>query len=139
MRFNELRSIGHNLAWSVASGESLLIGANDLDIFGEASQSKGGFITVDFLSGTSSGGAPSKHLSNAINKYPGVLANLFNKHGISTASIRKISARYSPSIFGGQFAVSVEDSKGRHAVDFYSGTNGSRLRAIDRRGRVRKS
>ena len=36
MKFDELRSIGHNIADSLASGIGLLIGYYQMDIFGEA-------------------------------------------------------------------------------------------------------
>ncbi len=52
MKFDELRSIGHNIADSLASGTGLLIGIYGTDIFGEASRSPERFITVDFLTGT---------------------------------------------------------------------------------------
>ena len=36
MKHDELRSIGHNIADSLASGCGLMIGVYDMDIFGEA-------------------------------------------------------------------------------------------------------
>jgi hypothetical protein len=66
MKFDELRSIAHNIADSLASGIGLLIGYYELDIFGEASRSPEGFIVVDFLTGTCRAGAPSESLARAI-------------------------------------------------------------------------
>jgi hypothetical protein len=47
MKFDELRSIAHNIADSLASGNGFLIGVYDMHLFGEASQSPEGFMTVD--------------------------------------------------------------------------------------------
>ena len=49
MRFGELRSIGHNIADSLASGYSELAGVYDLDVFGAAG---GEGLEIDFLAGT---------------------------------------------------------------------------------------
>ena len=66
MKHDQLRSIAHNIADSLASGIGLLIGVYEMDIFGEASTSKQGFITVDFLNGTTAGGTASDSLMKAI-------------------------------------------------------------------------
>jgi hypothetical protein len=44
MRFNELRSIAHNIADSLASGCSELTGIYELDVFAEAAKNPGGPI-----------------------------------------------------------------------------------------------
>jgi hypothetical protein len=67
MKFDELRSIGHNIADSLASGIGLLIGFYDMNIFHEAHRSREGFITVDFLTGKTSGGSPRLISLNALN------------------------------------------------------------------------
>ena len=58
MKFNELKSIGHNIADSLASGIGLLTGDYDFDVFGEAAGSPEGFILVDLLTGTWAGATP---------------------------------------------------------------------------------
>jgi hypothetical protein len=63
MKFDELRSVGHNVASSLASGCGILIGVYDMDVFGEVSRSGEGFIEVDFLTGTSEGVRPSPNLN----------------------------------------------------------------------------
>jgi len=62
MKFDDLRSIGHNIAISVGGGVSFLAGEYGLDVFGDASRSPEGFLTVDFLKGTSTGATPSPSL-----------------------------------------------------------------------------
>ena len=49
MKFGGLRSIGHNIAYSLATGIGLLVGVYGMNTFGEADRSREGFITVDFV------------------------------------------------------------------------------------------
>ena len=65
MKHDELRSVAHNAAASLASGCSLLIGVYDLDVLTAARQSPEGELTVDFLRGTVSGTPPSSPLAKA--------------------------------------------------------------------------
>ena len=62
MKFGELKSIGHNIADSLASGIGLMIGVYETDVFGEARATSAGFIEVDFLNGSTMGGTPSRTL-----------------------------------------------------------------------------
>ena len=137
MKFDELRSIGHNIADSLASGIGLLIGAYELDIFGEAVRSPERFITVDFLTGTSEGGAPSASLTRAIVLYRDAFADLCARHGTSPSAFRQVKARYSVDRIGGRFVVIVEDQGGRRAEDEYVGLPGRRIKVLDRLGRIR--
>ena len=69
MKFDQLRSIGHNIADSLASGAGLMVGFYEMDVFGEAARSSEGFIEVDFLAGISSGGSASPYLARAVELY----------------------------------------------------------------------
>ena len=137
MKFADLRSIGHNIADSLAGGCSFLVGAYDLDIFGEAVRSPEGFITVDFLTGTSSGGATSPSLARSIARYPDALAKLCDRHGASPSAFRVLTARYSTDRSGRRFVVTIEDEKMRRANDEYHGSPGARAKVLDDLGRVR--
>ena len=137
MKFDELRSIGHNIADSLASGIGLLIGVYEMDIFGEAGRSPEGFITVDFLTGTSEGGTPSRSLARAISLYREAFVDLCGKHGTSPSAFQKLTARYSVNSHGGRFLVTVEDHAGRRMVDEYTGIPGRRARVLDPLGRIR--
>lgn len=137
MKFSELRSIGHNIADSFASGIGLLIGVYDMNIFGEARRSREGFITVDFLTGSSAGGRPSRSLARAIVLYQEALSGLCRNHGVTPAAFRELTARFSVDGNHKRFVVTVEDRRGRRAIDEYVGLPGRRLRSLDSRGRVR--
>jgi hypothetical protein len=129
MKFGELKSIGHNIADSLESGIGLLNGVNGTDIFGEALGSPEGHITVDFLSGTSEGGKPSKTLEKGIYECRSALAKLCERHGVEISAFKKLTARYDVDrVYGGRFTVTVEDQKGRRSVDQYAGMSGRRLR-----------
>lgn len=129
MKFGELKSIGHNIADSLASGIGLLIGYYETDIFGEASRSPEGFIVVDFLNGTSEGGRPSGSLAQAITLYRHALRNLCFRHGVEASEFKTLKVKFGVhAVYGGHFTVTVEDQKGRQSTDSYVGAPGRRVR-----------
>ena len=110
-----------------------------MDIFGEAHRSAEGFITVDFLTGRSSGGKPSPSLARAIRLYRVGLADLCRKHGTSPAAFQELTARYSVGAGGGRhILVTIADQRGRRSVDEYVGIPAGRIRTLDHLGRVRR-
>jgi hypothetical protein len=137
MKFDELRSIGHNIADSLASGIGLLIGVYEIDVFDEVDRSPEGFIEVNFLTGTSSGALPSPSLARAFTLYGEALNSLCEKHGTSASAFRKLNARYSVDVASKRFSVTVEDQNGRRTTDEYIGSPGKRARFLDPLGRVR--
>jgi hypothetical protein len=52
MKLGELKSVGHNIADSFASGIGLLIGHYEMNVFAEAASEPEGFVVVDFLEGS---------------------------------------------------------------------------------------
>lgn len=116
----------------------MLIGVYEMDVYGEASRSPEGFITVDFLSGTTMGGKPSPYLARAIALYRDALVGLCEKHGASPSAFRELTARYSVDTYDRRFLVTVADHQGHRSVDEYVGTPGKRPRVLDRLGRVRR-
>jgi len=137
MKFDELRSIGHNIADSLAS-VGLLVGVYEMDVFGEAHRSPTGCIVVDFLSGEIIEGIGSPSLARAVSLYGKALPDLCEKHHASVAIFRELIGRYSIDARGRLFVVTVEDHKGHRAVDEYTGNPGRRIRVLDRLGRVRR-
>jgi hypothetical protein len=129
-----LTSIAHNIANSLASGIGLLIGVYDLDVFGEATQSKDGYIEVDFLGGNTTGAQPSKSLLDAIQRYANALPSLCERQGANVADFRRLTAKYS----GHSFVVEVTDQRGKTSRDRYVGNPGARPKALDPLGRVRR-
>mgnify|MGYP001810228156 CR=1 FL=1 len=127
MRFGELKSIGHNIADSLASGVCLLIGLRQIDVFSEASGSAEKFILVDFLAGTTDGADPSKELASAVSLYRDALGDLCRRHGVEASAFKTLTARYGVDrVYGPYFTVTVEDQMGRRSVDHY-GVGGRRL------------
>lgn len=138
MKFGKLRSIGHNLANSLASGIGLLIGVYQMDVFGEAQRSPEGYIEVDFLAGKVSGEHASRSLRRAISLYAQALPSLCMKHGCSVRGFRSLSARFSVDTIGPRFEVTVEDQCGRRVTDEFIGSPGTYVRVLDASGRVRR-
>jgi hypothetical protein len=138
MKLGELRSIGHNIADSVASGIGLLVGVYEMNVFGEARRSPERCIVVDFLSGRVIKGRASPYLVRAIALYGKALPAFCAKHRASSTIFRELTAQYTVDAYGPRFAVTVEDNEGRRAVDEYVGVPGRRIRTVDHLGRVRR-
>ena len=100
---------------SLASGIGLLIGIGGMNIFGEADRSRKGFITVDFLTGMTSGGRPHP-IARGIALYRDARDELCKKHGASRAVFQELTACYSKTSSGKRFVVTVVDQK-RTALD----------------------
>lgn len=133
MKFNELKSIGHNIADSLACGIGLMIGVYDMDVFGEASASTEGFIIVDFLSGETTGAPVSVGLANAVRLYSEALSGLCERHGTDRSAFAALTTRYGvDAVYGGHFTVTVEDKNGRVSTDRYYGLPGRKLRRVKR-------
>ena len=114
-----------------------MIGVYEIDIYGEAASSHESYITVDFLSGTTSGAQPSISLADAISLYSKALGNLCQKHGVSIEEFGELKARFSLDSYGRKFIVTVRDKSGRCSVDEYRGLPGKRAMELDELGRVR--
>jgi hypothetical protein len=137
MKFKVLQSIAHNVADSLGSGDCMLIGVYDIDIYTDASRSRKGFIEVDFLTGKSSGAWPSWRLRRAIRSYKEGLRALCAKHGTTPDAFRALTARYSRDQIGKRMLVTIEDKQGRRSIKEYVGIPGRRIRVLDPLGRVR--
>jgi hypothetical protein len=138
MKFGILKSIGHNIADSLACGPGLMIGVCSTDIFGEAAAAQEGFIEVDFLTGTASGGKTSDDLARALTLYAKALPDLCKRHEADVSEFRQLTARFSSSHGSMRFTVTVEDQHGRRSSDEYMGLPGKRPRVLDHLGRVRR-
>ncbi len=129
MRFGVLRSIGHNIADSFASGIGLLIGHYTMDIFGEAQKTRDGVIEVDFLNGKVTIGRHSRSLAEAVALYSKALPGLCVKHRADVSAFKTLTVRFGVDrVYGRHFTVTVEDVTGRRAVDQYIGSPGRRIR-----------
>src|SRR5262249_1907927 len=121
MKHDQLRSIAHNIAASLASGIGLPIGIYDIDVFGEAAASSEKYIEVNFLDGTTSGGPLSSLLATAVSRYANWLPALCESHGADISHFTQLTARYRDKHRGGWALVTVEDQNGRRSLDEYYG------------------
>lgn len=108
-----------------------------MDIYGEASASAEGYITVDFLTGEISGGPASENLSRAIEQYREALPGFCEKHGASLAAFHELTVRFSGGPLGRRFQVAVKDEFGRRSTTEYGGAPGQRVKVLDGLGRLR--
>jgi len=136
MKHDVLRSVGHNVAASLASGDGQLIGMYEIDVFGDARRSCSS-ITVDFLNGAVTEGNPSAYLSRAVRLYRQALPALCERHGASIADFRSMTARYSITTTAAYFVLAITDSNGRKSRAEYAGFDGQRVKEIDSEGRLR--
>jgi hypothetical protein len=129
MRFSALKSVGHNIADSLASGIGLMIGVYEMDVFGEAAAGAEGYIEVDFLRGTTSGSPASRKLLRAISLYKDALPDLCQKHGVKVEGFKTLRVRFGVDrAYGRHFAVTVANGSGKISTDRYLGVPGRRLR-----------
>lgn len=136
MRFSALKSVGHNIAHSLASGIGEPIGIWFTKVFDEASAAPQGYVEVDFVGGTTSGSPCSLSLREAVALYSEkVLPDLCSKHGVDPNEVRAIRARFEVTgRVGPQFTVTVENSSGKRSVNRYIGFGGDRARFATREG-----
>ncbi len=139
MKHATLRSIGHNLADSLACGLSFIVGICETDIFGDAKRSRNGFVAVDFLNGTTIGERPSAKLAKCLRLYRESLPAFCEKHGVSVSAFKELSARFSTdgTPHSQRVLVTVEDSNGRRSTDEYVGLPLRHIKTVDSLGRVR--
>lgn len=129
MKLGELKSLGHNIADSFASGIGLLVGYCTNDVYGEAAATKPGYIDINFLDATATGSKASPQLLKAIEVYRNAVPDLCKKHQIEFELIRTLSARFGTDpALGAHFTVTVESRDGRRSVDRYFGWPGKRPR-----------
>ena len=129
MKLGELKSLGHNIADSLASGIGLPIGIFQTDVFSEASSSLEGFIVLDFLRGQATGGEASPDLLRAVVLYQEALPQFCDKHRLQLADIAVLRARYGvDAVYGRHFTVTVQAVGGKTSSDRYIGVPGRRLR-----------
>jgi hypothetical protein len=82
MKLGILKSLGHNIADSLASDIGLMIGHYAMDVFAEASGEPEGFVVVNFLAGTASGNSISADFRKAVAAYRDALPDLCSKHRV---------------------------------------------------------
>lgn len=129
MKFGVLKSIGHNIADSAASGLGFPIGYYAMDVFQEAQASPDGRLVVDFLSGAVLEGVASDSLAKAFDLYRGALAELCERHGGGVTDFGRLEVVFSlHPVYGNRFDVTIEDRAGKSATDSYFGTPGRKLR-----------
>ena len=129
MKLGKLKSVGHNIADSLASGIGLMIGVYDMNVFAEAAGEDEGFVVVDFLKGETSASTVSASFRRAVSLYRDALPDLCAKQGVALEDFKKLEVRYGTDpVYGPHFTVTVEGRTGQSSKDQYIGVPGKRLR-----------
>jgi hypothetical protein len=129
MKLGVLKSLGHNISDSLASGAGLMIGYYLMDIFAEATGEPDGYVIVNFLTGRTSSSIVSQDLAQAVGFYRDALPELCAKHAIEVSQLKRLETRYGTDpVYGRHFLVTVECSEGKHSTDRYVGNPGKRFR-----------
>ena len=123
MKFDDLRSIAHNIADSFGSGASLLFNYGFYP-YEDAERSPDGVLEVDFLRGTVLSGQPSSELLDRISLSPSVVADLCSRYGQSVDAFACFRTRYVKTTVGRRYEVTVTDRSGRTLTDYYDGVGG---------------
>ena len=137
MRHGKLCAIGHNLADSLASGLSLVIGYLETDVFGEAAAGDG-VLEVDFLNGQIVHGTGSANLRVAVARFREMLPSFCVAHGADISDFSILRASFETTGFERNVSLKVADAYGKCTVTAYSGNPLKRLRVLDPMGRVRR-
>jgi len=129
MKLGKLKSVGHNIADSLASGIGLMIGIYEMNVFAEAAGEDEGFVVVDFLTGETNARTASASFRSAVRLYRDALPDLCSKHGVALEDFKKLEVRYGTDpVYGPHFTVSIEGQAGQHSRDQYVGIPGKRMR-----------
>lgn len=137
MKHRQLHGLAHNLAASLASGTSFVIGYYATDVFEVAAKSHGGSIVVDFLKGSAEGEHVDGNLKSAILIFAKAFPRFCEKHGVHASDFRSFVVRYIADPSACQFVVTIEDRRGRRSSRAYSGYLGERIKTLDPLGRPR--
>lgn len=130
MKFGIFKSLGHNIADSLASGIGLMIGCYEMvDVFAEAASEPEGFVLVDFLAGTASGQTITADFRKVVALYKEALPELCTKHGLAPSDFTLLEARFETDrVYGRHFTVTVARQDGRQSIDQYMGVPGKRMK-----------
>lgn len=139
MKSGVLRSVGHNLADSLASGICLLIGYREVSVFADAMRSPQKYVEVDFLNGIVTEGKASDSLTKAVYEYSKSLDKFCKKSGARAENFAALAARFHYGATERIVEVLVADTRGIFSIDTYVGVPLRRRRTQDKLGRIRRS
>ena len=139
MKHDQLCAIAHNLVDSMASGLGFVIGYYPVDVFGEAAESDGGTISIDFWSGKIMSGQTSTLLARAASLYAEALPDFCQKHGAAIDEFSELSASFIAGRLLRRVVLNVTDKAGHRSQTEYVGVPLKRVRVLDSQGRIRRT
>ena len=106
-------------------------------IFAEAAVTPGGFVIVDFLSGTMTGAYLGGELEEAAPLLHSAFPAFCAKHGVDFSDYSMCLVRFVAARGGNSHIITVEDRSGLHTASKYVGMSGRRSKELDDLGRLR--
>ena len=129
MKFGVLKSVGHNIADSLASGIGLMIGVYEMDVFAEAAMEPEGSLVVDFVTGSTTATKASEAFRKALESYGRALPDLCARQGVDPTEVSELKVRFGTDrVYGPHFTVTVASRGGKRSTERYVGIPGKRLR-----------
>ncbi|WP_156418553.1 hypothetical protein [Aureimonas sp. D3] len=138
MKHDQLCAIGHNIADSLASGQSFVIGYHPVDVFGEAASSEDGLIEIDFLRGRIVQGRASPNLRSAVLGFAKAFPAFCQRNAAKSTDFRELSGTFGAGRSIPWVKVYVTDRNGRRSSTNYEGIPLKRIWSLDPLGRRRR-
>jgi|APTNR8051073442_1049403.scaffolds.fasta_scaffold08075_2 hypothetical protein len=137
MKHSQLVAIAHNLADSLASGCSLVIGIYEGDVFAEATNTISGVIEIDFLAGAIISSNGSFKLQSATHLFADAFPEFCRKNGCEVTDFACFTASFFLKATERYMVLNVVDRFGKASVTEFMGNPLRRPKILDDRGRVR--
>jgi hypothetical protein len=136
MKHTQLQAIVHNVADSLGSGISLMLGYYALDVYADARNSPTGIIRADLLRGVVTEGDADEAFLGALKLIPAALAEQCEKAGGSWNEYRRAEVLFHGRRPEPGFTIVVEDQKGKRTETDYVGWPARRPMLVDDNGRL---
>ncbi len=128
MKHIRLHSVAHNFADSLAGGLSFVVPGHILQtyVFAEAAANNDQNLTIDFLTGQTTGAYPEGEIEDAALLFKTAFPGFCDKHGIDVQDFETCTVQFSSGSPGNRYVITVKDKNGRSSAREYSALNGKR-------------
>lgn len=137
MKHDQLHSIAHNYAASLASGLGFVVGHYPTDVFKDAAANGTEGIVVDFLTGQVFAENCSDELRRGVPIYRDSFQRFCQKHGADKLDFSMCRVRFVSGWIYNFFIVTIRDRAGKCSSREYGGWSGQRVKQKDSLGRFR--
>ncbi len=130
MKHNRLHSVAHNFADSLAGGLSFVVPGHVLHthVFAEAAANKNRSLTIDFLTGQTTGTYPEGDVEETALLLKTAFPGFCDKHGVDVQDFETCTGQFSSGSPGNRYVITVKDKNGRSSAREYLAPNGKRAK-----------